>query len=133
MNIWQALGHQPRRNDLQNEHSEFSQGPYKRRFKSWTNALEAFIQYMNENDSINYKKAEKENINNIRDPSLRLRYKILKRDNFKCCICGRNPANDPTIELHIDHIIPYSKGGETIESNLRTLCSDCNLGKSDIV
>ena len=88
---------------------------------------------MNENDSINYKKAEKENINNIRDPSLRLRYKILKRDNFKCCICGRNPANDPTIELHIDHIIPYSKGGETIESNLRTLCSDCNLGKSDIV
>ena len=89
LNIWQKIGHQPRRNDLQNEHSEFSQTPYLRRFKSWTNALEAFIMYMNENDSIDYKKAEGK-IHSSRDPTLRLRYKILKRDNFKCCICGRS-------------------------------------------
>jgi 5-methylcytosine-specific restriction endonuclease McrA len=40
---------------------------------------------------------------------------------------GLTPSN---IKLHIDHIKPYSLGGETTEDNLRTLCQDCNLGKS---
>lgn len=58
-----------------------------------------------------------------------LRYDILKRDGFRCKLCGRS-ANDG-IKLHVDHIIPVSKGGKTISSNLRTLCSQCNLGKRD--
>lgn len=61
----------------------------------------------------------------------KLRYKVMKRDNFKCCICGSSPAKDPSIELHIDHIVPWSKGGETIIDNLQNLCSRCNLGKGD--
>ena len=61
----------------------------------------------------------------------KLRYKVLKRDNFKCCACGASPAKDPSVELHIDHIVPWSKGGETTFDNLQTLCSRCNLGKSD--
>lgn len=61
----------------------------------------------------------------------KLRYKVLKRDNFKCCACGASPAKDPSVELHIDHIVPWSKGGETVLENLQTLCSRCNLGKSD--
>ena len=61
----------------------------------------------------------------------KLRYQVLKRDNFKCCACGASPAKDPSVELHIDHIIPWSKGGETTIDNLQTLCSKCNLGKSD--
>ena len=63
----------------------------------------------------------------------KLRYQVLKRDNFKCCACGASPAKDSSIELHIDHIIPYSKGGETSIDNLQTLCSKCNLGKSDMI
>lgn len=63
----------------------------------------------------------------------KLRYQVLKRDNFKCCACGASPAKDPTIELHIDHIIPWSKGGKTSIENLQTLCSKCNLGKSDSI
>ncbi len=58
-----------------------------------------------------------------------LRYEILKRDNFKCVLCGAS-KNDG-IKLHVDHIVPISKGGKTIKSNLRTLCEDCNIGKGD--
>ena len=66
-----------------------------------------------------------------REAGLSLRYAVLKRDHFKCCACGASPAKDPSVELHVDHIIPWSKGGETTIDNLQTLCSKCNLGKSD--
>ena len=56
-----------------------------------------------------------------------LRYDILKRDNFKCQICGRSAEDG--VKLHVDHIIPICKGGKTTWDNLRTLCQDCNLGK----
>jgi 5-methylcytosine-specific restriction endonuclease McrA len=59
-----------------------------------------------------------------------LRYKVFKRDNYKCCFCGASPAKDPSIVLHADHVIPWSKGGETVLDNLQTLCSRCNIGKS---
>lgn len=68
-----------------------------------------------------------------RDPSMKLRFEVLKRDNFKCCACGASPAKDPSVELHVDHIVPWSKGGETIADNLQTLCSICNLGKRDTI
>lgn len=67
-----------------------------------------------------------------REPSMRLRFEVLIRDNFKCCTCGASPAKDPAVELHIDHVVPWSKGGETETENLQTLCSICNLGKSDV-
>ena len=58
-----------------------------------------------------------------------LRYDILKRDKFACQICGYTQKEG--VKLHVDHIIPVSKGGRTKKNNLRTLCSNCNLGKSD--
>lgn len=58
-----------------------------------------------------------------------LRYDIMKRDGFRCVLCGRS-ANDH-VTLHVDHILPVSKGGKTEYGNLRTLCSDCNMGKRD--
>lgn len=57
-----------------------------------------------------------------------LRYRIMKRDGFRCVLCGRSA--DDGVKLHVDHIKPVSKGGKTEMSNLRTLCEDCNLGKS---
>lgn len=67
-----------------------------------------------------------------REINLRLRFLVLKRDNFKCCACGASPAKDPSVELQVDHIIPWPKGGETVIENLQTLCSKCNLGKSNL-
>ncbi len=58
-----------------------------------------------------------------------LRYDILSRDGFRCKICGATSADG--IKLHVDHIIPVSKGGKTVPGNLRTLCEHCNLGKRD--
>ena len=61
--------------------------------------------------------------------SASLRYDVMKRDHFRCTICGRTA--DDGVTLHVDHIKPVSKGGKTEMSNLRTLCDYCNLGKSD--
>jgi hypothetical protein len=55
------------------------------------------------------------------------RYDIMKRDNFRCKLCGRNA--DEGVKLEVDHIIPVSKGGKSVDSNLRTLCRECNQGK----
>lgn len=136
LNLWQHFGRQPRRSDLTSEISTFSQSPYNRRFKTWTNSLQSFVNYANgedldlpdqiENDTkVKTKKAG-------RDPSLRLRYKVLLRDSFTCKQCGASPAKNQNIELHIDHIIPWSKHGETTLENLQTLCVGCNLGKSNL-
>lgn len=136
LSIWQHKGKQPTRRDLSVNPSKISQSPYNRRFKTWTNALQCFVDYVNEEEI--EKPAEKEisNKNGLhktgRDPSLRLRYKVLVRDHFACKQCGASPAKDPSIQLHIDHITAWSKEGETILENLQTLCSDCNLGKSNL-
>lgn len=58
-----------------------------------------------------------------------IRYNVLKRDNFKCQLCG-NTVKDGA-KLHVDHIIPVSKGGKTVMSNLQTLCDRCNIGKGN--
>lgn len=59
----------------------------------------------------------------------RLRYNVLRRDNFRCCICGATAKDGAKLE--VDHIIPVSKGGMTVMENLQTLCKECNRGKSD--
>ena len=58
-----------------------------------------------------------------------LRYNVLKRDNFQCVICGASSKDGA--KLHVDHIVPVSKGSKTVMSNLQTLCDRCNLGKSN--
>ena len=76
-------------------------------------------------------RSEKKHTNKTRAISDKLRYTVLKRDCFRCCACGASPAKDSSVELHVDHIVPWSKGGETTLSNLQTLCYRCNLGKGD--
>ena len=58
-----------------------------------------------------------------------MRWQIFERDDFKCVACGKS-ANDGAI-LHIDHIIPKSKGGKNTIDNYQTLCHLCNIGKSN--
>ena len=61
----------------------------------------------------------------------KLREFIKSRDHFTCCICGNSISVEPNLLLEIDHIVPVSKGGQTTEDNLQTLCWKCNRAKSD--
>jgi hypothetical protein len=58
-----------------------------------------------------------------------LRFKVFKRDGYRCQICGRTQKEGA--KLVLDHIVPVAKGGKTELSNLQTLCFECNSGKSD--
>ncbi len=53
-----------------------------------------------------------------------VRQRVLQRDNHRCIECGKMEGNGVTLTM--DHVIPYSRGGETSEGNLVTLCKDCN-------
>ena len=57
----------------------------------------------------------------------RLRFEVLRRDNFTCRYCG---ASAPDVVLEVDHVIPVVLGGGSTPNNLVTACEDCNRGKS---
>jgi len=58
--------------------------------------------------------------------SLKKRYEIMKRDNFRCVLCGQDAKE---VKLVIDHIVPVTRGGTNEVTNLRTTCNVCNHGK----
>ena len=141
--VWETLGRQPKQNDLHPPLSRFSVDTYKRRFGSWRKALEYLVENANDetppgtisvheiaSTAIFTPPVQKHRTQ--RNPSWRLRFLVNRRDSFTCRACGRSPANEVGIVLHVDHIEAWSKGGETTFDNLQTLCEKCNLGKSDL-
>ena len=146
--IWIMLGRQPTTTDIKKGISQYSLHAYAEHFGGWRGALEAFVKYINDGESaekqvsinekdgsenaIVHSEADKPLHKTSRDVNYRLRFKVMQRDQFKCCFCGKSPAKDPSVELQVDHIVPWAKGGETVIDNLQTLCSVCNSGKSDL-
>ncbi len=59
--------------------------------------------------------------------AIKLRYKILDRDDHACQDCGRLPAQGVSLQIH--HILPVHKGGKNDEENLITLCVQCHGGR----
>ena len=55
----------------------------------------------------------------------KMRAFIYERDGHQCVKCGA------TEELTLDHIKPWSKGGENTVSNLQTMCRRCNCAKGN--
>jgi 5-methylcytosine-specific restriction endonuclease McrA len=53
------------------------------------------------------------------------RHNIFKRDQNKCQYCGQIQ------DLTLDHLIPRSRGGKSIWTNLVTACLSCNAKKGD--
>ena len=57
-----------------------------------------------------------------------VRYNVLKRAKHRCELCG---GHEDQVALHVDHIIPRSKGGPDDISNFQALCMTCNTNKLD--
>lgn len=147
--IWVLLGHRPSISEWINAKPKISYDTYARHFKGWQNACLKFIEYKSgkkisiddeaplianktfKTRVIKDTKTKKIDASSARNISLSLRIKVLSRDNFRCVFCGRSPATDVGVQLHIDHILPFSKGGAATLDNLQTLCLECNLGKSN--
>lgn len=129
--LWLALGRQPRKRELIPPLSRYSESPYARRFGSWRQSLVAFVHWTESMSPGNVEPSGPGHSHRRtpRDPNAALRWRVANRDGFRCQHCGKSPAVDPGVILHIDHIVPWSKGGETALGNLQTLCSECNLGK----
>lgn len=145
--IWIILGKQPTTDDIKKGISIYNLTTFTRRFGGWRKTLEEFIKYINgevlyeetnleittqKNDCcIKQKKIKLKTHRTPREPSARLKVQVLMRDGNKCRLCGVE-CNDGLHNIHFDHIIPWSKGGETTLDNLQILCSDCNLAKGNI-
>jgi 5-methylcytosine-specific restriction endonuclease McrA len=54
--------------------------------------------------------------------------KLLWQVPLQCVACGRTP---PEVVLHVDHIVPASRGGSSKRPNLQFRCAICNLRKSN--
>jgi hypothetical protein len=133
--VWTRLGRQPKYSDLTSQSSRFSSGTYEKRFGGWRKALEKFVTWANEGEVHATEPSPNERPSRHRTPrniNYRLRFLVMRRDNFKCRITGRSPATDPIVILEVDHIVPWDKNGETVMENLQTLAKDINIGKSNL-
>ena len=138
LNVWTALGRQPFYSDIKKPPSRVGSKAYIRRWGSWRKALAAFVDRVNQDAVPNIETSTETSLplaaeiapkRTPRGVPLGLRYSVLKRDRFRCVLCGKSPATDHKTILHVDHYRAWSQGGETVFENLRSLCSECNLGK----
>lgn len=66
-------------------------------------------------------------VKELKDFTQKQKQTILKRDEFRCVICGKGAQDG--IELHVDHIKPKDKGGKATIENGQTLCAPHNFIK----
>jgi len=131
--VWVALGRQPRKRDMTKPVSRYTHHPYVERYGGWLHAVKAFLaSYEREEAAAVAQRPRITASRGPRDPSLRMRFLVMRRDSFRCRQCGASPAVTLGVELHVDHVIAWASGGATSLENLQTLCLRCNLGKSDL-
>ena len=66
--------------------------------------------------------------NRNRNISYATKARVARRDNNICQLCGKYLFDR---EIEFDHIIPFSKGGSSDESNIRVTCHKCNRQKGN--
>jgi len=62
----------------------------------------------------------------VKRPKTQIRFSrqnIYARDKYSCQYCGRK---FPVEDLSYDHVIPKSRGGKTLWTNIVTCCMGCN-------
>jgi Homing endonuclease associated repeat/HNH endonuclease len=147
LTVWTHFGRPPMYREMSEPPSAVGGRAYIRRFGKWNKALAAFVERVNQDhdpetpqDSTPPDSTPPIPASSIsptlpqedrRDIPLGLRFRVLNRDKFKCVLCGDHPARNAQCVLHVDHILPWSRGGRTREDNLRTLCATCNVGRGN--
>lgn len=147
LTVWTHYGRPPTYAEMNRPPSRITKNAYAAKWGTWGRAKAAFVERVNadldepalsgpapkgeEQLRLPDARAQRPRTppEDRRDPSIGLRYKVLSRDRFRCAACGRSPATDLAVSLHVDHVIPVAAGGKTTEQNLRALCADCNIGK----
>lgn len=66
----------------------------------------------------------------LQDFTQKQKEQILKRDGYKCVICGKGLKDG--VDLHVDHIKPKDLGGKATIENGQTLCSQHNFLKKNL-
>lgn len=145
--LWTHYGRQPQYHELNESPSTVGPKAFVTRWGSWRKALKAFVDWANADEQDAPGESPETASGLGPEPALdgpakpcllpegrheiplRLKWNVHLRDRFRCVACGLSPANDLTVELHVDHIYPWADGGKTVLENLQTLCKDCNLGK----
>ena len=56
---------------------------------------------------------------------------LLARDGWRCGLCGGSLQGEDQSDIHVDHIKPVSKGGDSRPDNLQPAHAHCNKSKSD--
>jgi hypothetical protein len=142
--LWETLGRQPTKNDYFKPLSWYSYAPYIRRFGSYRKALEAFVASFEAESLGGVDERSESTVLDFSAPGLparhrtsrnvpwRLRFLVMRRDRFKCRLCGASPALQAGTVLVVDHMKSWESGGETVIENLQTLCEPCNGGKSNL-
>lgn len=144
LEVWTHYGRAPKYDEMNHPPSRITGHAYAVKFGRWVRAKQAFVDRVNADiaeagggelqtpltstaeGTIKRSKPRQEDLHAI---PVGLRYQVLRRDRFKCVLCGRSPATDPSVVLHVDHVLAFSRGGKTRLDNLRSLCDDCNIGK----
>jgi 5-methylcytosine-specific restriction endonuclease McrA len=140
--MWRTLGRQPKYHEATKPFSTFCTGTYEHRFGSWRKALEAFVAFINDaekapcepssDSSIAGQNAQPTRRKTTRAIGWRMRFLVMRRDGFRCKLCGASPATRHGVTLVVDHVVPWSESGETVLDNLQTCCEQCNGGKSNL-
>lgn len=58
-----------------------------------------------------------------------LRLAIYLRDGLRCVYCGRDLHGADPQDITLDHVTPWSHGGENTAENLVTACRHCNCSR----
>ncbi len=143
--IWTRLGHRPSKYEWDAASAKHHYNTYRSRFGGWANACMRFLEW-SMGSGVEVADSSQGEVapcpqpsasgpqtvppTQRRNPPDRLRLRVLERDGYRCVLCGRSPALELGVILHLDHVVPFADGGATVFENLRTLCQECNLGRS---
>lgn len=129
--VWKELSYPPSRRQIAKYGEKISEGPYRHHWGSVHAACKALEAFHNKTITREQLLAKNTDANIRTTVPLKDRWAVLKRDHYRCKICGASPSSDHQVKLEIDHIIPVAEGGRNDIGNLQTLCQRCNQGKKN--